>query len=217
MTKDDSAADTDDATAGDDHIVGFMTGDTLDGGAGNDILEGADGADTYLFGRGYGQDVIREALANANLSEDDRLVFGAGISLPTSTSSAAATTSSSLSSGPRTRSRLKASSAIQLVHLVGHRSFRVRRRDQPDSTGRPAGRPDRNGRQRPYGRLPRRRHDRRQAGNDLLEGGDGGDTYLFGRGYGQDEIRETLGNANLSEYDTLRFGAGRRVERPSLR
>ena len=68
-------------TPGDDHIVGTFRSDTLDGGAGNDILEGGDGADRYLFGRGYGNDIIRENLTNANLSEDDRLLFGPNVTL----------------------------------------------------------------------------------------------------------------------------------------
>ena len=53
----------------------------LDGGTGNDLLEGGDGADRYVFGRGYGQDEIRECLSNANLSEDDELQFLPGITL----------------------------------------------------------------------------------------------------------------------------------------
>ena len=58
-------------TPGDDHLVGTFRSDVLDGGAGNDLLEGGDGADRYVFGRGYGQDEIREILTNANLSEHD--------------------------------------------------------------------------------------------------------------------------------------------------
>ena len=37
-----------------------ISGDTLDGGAGNDRLEGGSGDDIYIFGKGYGDDVIRD-------------------------------------------------------------------------------------------------------------------------------------------------------------
>ena len=67
------------STAGDDHIVGFHSADVLDGGAGNDILEGGNGSDTYHFRLGLGDDVIRETRTNANLDENDRLVFAADI------------------------------------------------------------------------------------------------------------------------------------------
>ncbi|MEX2490603.1 MAG: calcium-binding protein [Nitrospirales bacterium] len=44
-------------TSGNDTIVGFKWSDRLEGGPGNDRLEGSFGADTYVFGRGDGQDV----------------------------------------------------------------------------------------------------------------------------------------------------------------
>ena len=46
-------------TPGNDLLIGFDPHDDfLDGGAGNDRLEGRGGADTYVFGRGYGTDTI---------------------------------------------------------------------------------------------------------------------------------------------------------------
>src|SRR5262249_46898708 len=45
-------------TDGDDAVYGFINDNVLDGGAGNDYLSGVAGADTYLFGRGYGHDVV---------------------------------------------------------------------------------------------------------------------------------------------------------------
>ncbi len=43
---------------GNDTLNGDAGDDILDGGAGNDYLSGGVGSDTYLFDRGYGQDVI---------------------------------------------------------------------------------------------------------------------------------------------------------------
>ncbi len=47
-------------TDGEDAIFAFDDSETLDGGAGNDLLVGKDGADTYIFERGYGDDVIQD-------------------------------------------------------------------------------------------------------------------------------------------------------------
>ncbi len=53
---------------------------TLRGGTGNDRLEGSVSADTYLFNRGDGQDVINDFDQNA-WSRTDRIVLGEGITL----------------------------------------------------------------------------------------------------------------------------------------
>ncbi|HEV7951731.1 MAG TPA: calcium-binding protein, partial [Glaciihabitans sp.] len=55
---------------------GYMN--TLAGGAGNDRMESGGNADTYLFNRGDGQDVIYD-YDRYGYGRTDRLVFGAGI------------------------------------------------------------------------------------------------------------------------------------------
>ncbi|WP_416192767.1 calcium-binding protein [Neisseria sp. CCUG12390] len=45
---------------GNDHIHGDKGNDVLDGGAGNDLLSGQAGNDTYVFAKGYGNDVVRD-------------------------------------------------------------------------------------------------------------------------------------------------------------
>ena len=67
-------------TAGNDTITAFYTSDVLDGGAGNDILRGGDGADTYIWGRGYGNDQIEESVGYVVYSDADRVQFTADIS-----------------------------------------------------------------------------------------------------------------------------------------
>ncbi|MDO9100269.1 MAG: calcium-binding protein, partial [Caldisericota bacterium] len=70
---------------GNDHLSGGAGDDVLDGGAGNDVLLGGyfsgsnygDGNDTYLFGRGDGQDIIEDRGVVA--SDHDRIVFKAGV------------------------------------------------------------------------------------------------------------------------------------------
>jgi Ca2+-binding RTX toxin-like protein len=49
------------STTGADSILGYAgTDDVIDGGVGNDALEGHSGSDTYIFGRGYGVDTVTE-------------------------------------------------------------------------------------------------------------------------------------------------------------
>ncbi|MGE0108349.1 MAG: calcium-binding protein [Bdellovibrionales bacterium] len=45
-------------SSGDDTLIGSEGSDVLDGVLGSDLLRGNGGADQYVFGRGYGQDVI---------------------------------------------------------------------------------------------------------------------------------------------------------------
>ncbi|RUR71925.1 proprotein convertase P [Variovorax guangxiensis] len=58
-------------------VYGMSGDDVLDGGAGNDLLDGGEGSNTYLFGKGDGQDIIRKALAWS--SGTNTLQFKAGV------------------------------------------------------------------------------------------------------------------------------------------
>ncbi len=77
-----------DAGAGNDNVQGGWGDDTMDGGAGNDTLSGdyhntfhgwygGTGNDTYLFGRGDGQDMIYDTDGTAG--NIDRIVFKPGV------------------------------------------------------------------------------------------------------------------------------------------
>lgn len=61
--------------AGNDTLEGGKGNDTLDGGAGNDWLDGGFGEDVYLFGHGYGQDVLYDFDGEAGL-ETIRMAAG---------------------------------------------------------------------------------------------------------------------------------------------
>jgi len=194
-------------TAGDDHLVGFVSADMLDGGAGNDILEGGDGGDTYGFGHGSGSDLIRETVTNANLGDGDRLVFGPGV-LPGEVMLAR--------DGDDLVLTLATGDAVRIEGQFRYENWfswwDVERFEFADGTVWT----DLEVAVRLTGGTPGDDHivgtfrsDTLDggAGNDILEGGDGADRYLFGRGYGNDIIRENLTNANLSEDDRLLFGA----------
>ena len=64
--------------AGNDTLAGYLGDDVLDGGAGNDLLYGNEGGnDTYVFGRGYGQDtILNEWSANTTEVDTVRLLPG---------------------------------------------------------------------------------------------------------------------------------------------
>ncbi len=59
--------------AGNDSLKAGAGADTLDGGLGNDYLEGSTGNDLYLFGRGYGQDSIKDYDTTAGNSDKVKL------------------------------------------------------------------------------------------------------------------------------------------------
>jgi Ca2+-binding RTX toxin-like protein len=62
---------------GNDQIRASLGNDRLDGGPGNDFLEGYVGDDIYVFGRGYGQDVIDE---QGDATDVDTLQLAEGVS-----------------------------------------------------------------------------------------------------------------------------------------
>lgn len=62
--------------AGSDRLLGQAGDDTLDGGTGDDRLEGGLGSDTYVFGVGYGSDLIVETASSSNI---DTVQFASGL------------------------------------------------------------------------------------------------------------------------------------------
>jgi Ca2+-binding RTX toxin-like protein len=62
---------------GSDSLYGNAGNDILDGGAGYDSLDGGPGSDTYLFGRGSGQDWIKQF--DAGVDKLDTIQLGADI------------------------------------------------------------------------------------------------------------------------------------------
>jgi Ca2+-binding RTX toxin-like protein len=63
----------------DSTINGFFGGATLDGSAGNETLVGWDGANTYVFGLGYGHETVVSRFDDVLTGHDNVVQFGAGI------------------------------------------------------------------------------------------------------------------------------------------
>ncbi|MGQ0597724.1 calcium-binding protein, partial [Aquabacterium sp.] len=204
---------------GDDQLIGMEGDDTLYGAAGRDFLDGGQGADTYLFGRGDGQDTVMTGYGDAP-GITDTLRFASGISL--------ADVSLSVQNGSDLLLKLRGSSdSVTLANYFGAPFDQrplitfadgsrlngmgvdnlvyangIYQGGTPQSEMVVGSRGDdqlngMEGDDTLYG----------DAGRDFLDGGQGADTYLFGRGDGQDTVMAGWGDA-LGITDTLRFGAG---------
>ena len=208
-------SETLDGGLGNDTLVGGDGDDILYGDAGNDLLDGSVGADTYVFGRGDGQDII---INNFFDGQQDRLQLGSGIGLTDVSvraegsdlilsldgSSDSVRVSNYFNTPPQDRLR------IEFVDGSVWDGAAIDRKLNPtdDSLFGLPGQGETldgglgndfivagDGDDILYG----------DAGNDLLDGGTGADTYVFGRGDGNDTIITGFPDG---QQDRLRLGRG---------
>jgi len=202
--------------AGADDILGYTTDDVIDGKAGNDLLSGVSGNDTYLFGLGYGQDVIDENNANGVVGSADRVLFGAGITQGNIhfARSAAGTGNDLVITFDGSTDQLTIRDG--LWSDTNNRSLdgdRVEYFDFADGSRLTITTVEAqilvggSGNETLTGFLSDDVIDGK-AGNDLLSGVSGNDTYLFGLGYGQDTIDENNANGVVGSADRVLFGTG---------
>ena len=195
-------------TAGSDTITGFFTSDFLDGGAGNDILRGLGGGDTYLFGKAFGQDTIEENYASVYEDQPDTVQFAAnvlrsevkflklnddlkisitGVTDTLTIKGQFAATGLGLveffkfNDGTTLTAAQVAAGAIQTLSTAGNDTITGTSNADTLDGG---------------------------AGNDILRGGDGNDTYRFGLGFGQDRIEESVDYVLNPDDDKVIFGTG---------
>lgn len=195
------------ATVGDDHIFGFTTSDTLDGGAGNDTLEGFGSSDTYIFGRGSGNDVISDLDENILLTNSDVVDFGsltfAEVSVSRDRNDLIFTINDSGETltldgqyvrgivGGQFKAVEEFRFADQTLTLVNLNP------DDIDLVGT-------SGDDTLFGTAFAETFNAKE-GDDLLQGGADGDTYIFGAGYGTDTIDDYQNIAVWNNDDTVWF------------
>ncbi len=208
-TKSEVAARMNAGTPGDDVLIGTGGNDRLDGAAGNDRLEAGEGSDTYVFGRGYGQDTIREHVDHVLIPDDDRVVFQAGIDADDLVLSRNGDDLIVALAGTQDKITIQG----QFSQLAGYSWHDIERFEFADGTFLTKDEM----RQKLLSGTPGDdhivgfgSHDVIDGGpgNDTLEGGEGSDTYRFGFGDGRDLIIETLLDGRSTEDDTLAMKAG---------
>jgi len=183
--------------AGDDYLFGGVGDDTLDGGPGNDTLQGGYGDNTYIYARGYGQDII----------DNDYSYYDINIQL------AAGITQNDLILQRQNDDLVIALSGttdmlrVNKYFINSYAKIKFADGDiwNVEKVKQIMGSEPTDGDDWLYGSIVEERingglgHDYifgddgddtldGGAGNDTLEGGDGSNTYVFARGYGQDII-----------------------------
>ena len=199
------------STSGDDLVAGFQTDDTINGGQGDDVLRGGDGSDTYVFGPGFGSDVIEEHVDNVAYEDVDTVVFAAGYD-----SDKAVFTRSGddlVISFDGLADQLTVSG--QFHHAGWFSGWRdvetftfgdgvvltdVQIRERLLVEARTAGNDVIDG-------FYTADILDGGGGNDVLRGAGGGDTYKFGKGSGQDVIEESFDTLHEDHPDTVEFGS----------
>ncbi|MDX2157687.1 MAG: calcium-binding protein [Hyphomicrobiaceae bacterium] len=191
------------ATAGNDTIVGYNSVEALDGGAGNDTLNGGSGADAYVFGRGYGVDVIEDNALSVLTSDGDRVMFRPDIAPGDLEYSRGGSYLEDLVirvAGSTDQLTVRNSLTASISDTIETFEFADGTALSIDDIKRIllAGTQEAetlNGFTGSADVLDGK------AGNDLLKGDTGSDTYVFARGYGDDIIDDLDGSA-----DVLTFG-----------
>ena len=202
-------------TDGNDAIYGFVNDNTLDGGAGSDYLSGAEGADTYLFDRGYGHDVIEDNDTSSKFFGDtaiDKLVFSDALAWTDFDyiRNAGSDTLTMRITGTDDQVTmvdfLKSVMGLVIYNRIEQIQFgdgavwdyRQLLQHFVDAYATA-------GDDRLYGFKDMADRLDGGAGDDRLEGASGNDTYIFGRGYGHDVIYDSGDDDNGGGADTIRF------------
>ncbi len=174
---------------------------TFSGGIGNDRLEGYSSADTYLFNRGDGQDVINDD-GYASYGGADKIVLGEGILREHVTVTREGNHIVLLIAGPAG----VADDRITIEHAFTNSNYKIETVEFADgtvltSTDLQSEAQIIRGTNGDDTVIGTDGNDilRGHAGNDTLDGGAGNDRYLFGKGDGQDVIaqNDAVGNDAL--------------------
>ncbi len=182
-------------TAGNDTIYGYHDDETLDGGAGDDLLNGLSGQDTYIWGVGSGNDIIDD---QSSYVRDDNIVeFTGSLTAADLSFAVVPDTLDLLITIVATGETLTVRNAFY-IHPFGYLAGSVhtyRFSDGSSLTYEQVGQMILHGAATAgddtlNGFAFDETFDG-GAGNDLLQGGAGSDTYTFGVGSGQDTIEDS--------------------------
>ena len=215
------------ATDGDDTLTGFFARDRLDGGAGNDLLLGGDEADTYVFDVGYGQDEIYDDMMSVFFRDPDIVSFGAGITQENITFSRGTGEAfdNLIIDVVGTTDRLTIRDNFFAGNLGNDGGLTVNNKIEEfhfadgtkltDQEVRQILLTSTDGDDTLIGFFDADTLDG-GAGNDRLEGGNVGDTYIFDAGYGHDVIEDYMTSIFFPSPDIVSFGAGILAENVKL-
>ena len=204
-------------TVGADLLIGMASGENeFRAGVGNDGIAGFAEADTYIFNRGDGHDRIRDNGDANRVGINDRIVFGAGITLDDirltkgDNNQASNITLTILQNGKAAGDSLTliygSQAAFAIEQLVFSDGSTVNVADIPEYSSSVF--EGTNGDDNLTGTVGHDNEFRAGAGNDVMTGYAETDTYLFNRGDSQDQIRDN-GDANRTEVsDRIVFGDG---------
>lgn len=205
-------------TSADETIIGTSTIDFLDGGAGNDRLEGGDDGDVYRFGIGYGDDIVYDYSDKILVNAPDYVQFLEGFSYNDVTFSRTGNSLDLVIEIPNTTDRLTIENQFDSAYtgVFGQQWFsRIELFSFADGFS--------------YGwqeiitdLLINAKTDADDTiygfdledtldggiGNDFLSGGNENDTYIYGAGYGADLIYEDMGNILSGQLDRIVFQEG---------
>ncbi len=211
-------------TDGDDTIYGFYYTDTIDGGLGNDRLEGGNEGDTYIFDTGYGNDIVHDDIeileipGFSTIGAPDKVLFGPGVDasdVVLTRTEFSDDLQISLVGDAATLTIEDQFEAIQSGAFGFHWTDRIESFEFDDGTiwgwqdiiDTMLAQASTSGNDTIYG-FHVQDTIGGGAGNDTLKGGNDSDTYLFNLGDGVDTIEDSLDNILYADVDKVVFGAG---------
>ena len=217
-----SAADVIDVvTTGDEFdnsLSGTILGDRLDGKGGNDDLSGGEGGDTYLFDRGYGNDIVEDGRLNPFITENDIIEFGTGLTVSDVVFERLGDTEDLLISISDTSDTLLLKGQYELLFSgafepYGKNNIEVFRwgdgteKSWIDLSAEILSAAQTAGNDTVIGTYNSDTIDA-GAGDDLLVGSEGEDIYQYNLGDGNDIIEDRAYNILSGSLDVLEFGSG---------
>ena len=195
---------------GDDTIYGSGGDDTIDGGAGNDKLDGGYGDDVYIFGKGYGNDIIddchgKNKVRFVGLKPEDLFVTYPPLLETYDAILTIAETGETLRFngfqyyGYYRDFTLEFDGGIEMA--IGDEgspflNISANMNGITYPTLQNSILNGKSGNETLYGSGGNDILDG-GAGNDRLEGGNGDDVYIYGKGYGNDRIEDWYGNNKI--------------------